>query len=160
MYSVSMNQGPLLDREPIRAAFTRLRDIDALFQPHGIALDEACNVATELGLPLLVAQRTSRRLRHRRRRHQRLHHLRPPRTTRHYRLPRTHPGHESPRRPPPRQRRHPLPPEQTRQHQPRDRAGPDRADLPRRTPPRPSQTRPGRLLRRQAKLMANSTTAT
>jgi predicted nucleotidyltransferase len=77
-----MNQGPLLDRDAIRAAFTRLgdklarrgvkadiyvfggaamalaydarrttRDIDALFQPHGIVLDEARNVATELGLP-------------------------------------------------------------------------------------------------------------
>jgi hypothetical protein len=77
-----VNQGPLLDRDAIRTAFTRLgerlarrgvkadiyvfggaamamaydarrttRDIDALFEPHGIVVDEARAVAGELGLP-------------------------------------------------------------------------------------------------------------
>jgi hypothetical protein len=49
--------GPLLDRDAIAAmalvydARRATRDIDAVFQPHGIVLDEARAVAAELGLP-------------------------------------------------------------------------------------------------------------
>lgn len=77
-----MSEGPLLDRDGIRAALTRLgerlarrgvvadiyvfggaamalaydarratRDIDALFEPHGVVVEEARAVADELGLP-------------------------------------------------------------------------------------------------------------
>lgn len=77
-----MSEGPLLDREGIRGALTRLgerlarrgvtadvyvfggaamalaydarratRDIDALFKPHGVVVEEARAVADELGLP-------------------------------------------------------------------------------------------------------------
>lgn len=80
-----MSEGPLLDREGIRAALTRLgehlarrgviadiyvfggaamalaydarratRDIDALFEPHGVVVEEARAVADELGAPLVA----------------------------------------------------------------------------------------------------------
>jgi hypothetical protein len=47
---------PLLDREAIAEAFRRLgdrlaRDIDAVFRPHGVVVEEAWAVADELGWP-------------------------------------------------------------------------------------------------------------
>jgi hypothetical protein len=51
------DSSPLLDRAAIEEAFRLLgerlakRDVDALFKPHGIVLEEALAVAAELGLP-------------------------------------------------------------------------------------------------------------
>lgn len=47
----------LLDRAQLERAFTDLgerltRDVDSLFVPHGIVLEEARNVAHDLGLPM------------------------------------------------------------------------------------------------------------
>jgi hypothetical protein len=38
------------------------RDVDALFKPHGIVLEEALAVATDLGLPPVVAERAGQLL--------------------------------------------------------------------------------------------------
>src|ERR1700740_2760354 len=102
------------------------RDIDAVFEPHGVVLEEAWAVADELGLPRwwLNEQASSYAARGGDQNaphvfdHPGLRVSAPPRPP-----PRPPPGHEGPRRPPPRRRRHHVPRQAPRTHQHGRRAG-------------------------------------
>jgi hypothetical protein len=97
-------------------------DIDAVFQPHGVVLEEAWAVADELGLPRWWLNEQASSYTARGGDQERPPCLRSPRPARLRSVTRASPRHEGPRRTPPRRRRHHLPRQAPRTHQHRRRA--------------------------------------